>query len=85
MTRLPFSRFRMPLLIIAILFAVTFVQLGLVTVAFDKLGLSSHSALLLLVMTLTGSLINLPLFIVKADETRFRMLPPALKKALLAQ
>jgi uncharacterized membrane protein len=85
MTRLPFPRLRMLLLMVAFLFLVTLVQLGLVTVAFDKLGLSSYSAFLLLVITLAGSLVNLPIFIVKADETRFRMLPPALKKALLAQ
>jgi uncharacterized membrane protein len=83
MTRLPFSR--LLLLMVALLFLVSLVQLGLVTVAFDKLGLSSYSAFLLLVITLAGRLINLPMFIMKADETRFRMLPPALKKALLGQ
>lgn len=85
MTRMPFSRLRMLLLMVALLLLVTLVQLGLVTVAFDKLGLSSYSAFLLLVITLAGSSINLPLFTMKAGKASFRMLPPALKKALLAQ
>ena len=62
----------MPFQIIAaiFLFAVLFVfiQIGVVTVAFDKLGLSHGSAMLLLVTSLLGSSINLPLF--KVDATR---------------
>ena len=62
----------MPLQIIAaiFLFAVLFVfiQIGVVTVAFDKLGLSQGSAMLLLITSLLGSSINLPLF--KVDATR---------------
>jgi uncharacterized membrane protein len=81
----PISQLRMLVLVIPLLVLVTFVQLGVVTVAFDKLGLSSYSAFLLLVITLAGSLINLPMFIVNADRTRFRLLAPAQKKALLAQ
>jgi len=45
-----------------------FIQIGVVTVAFDKLGLSHGSAMLLLVTSLLGSSINLPLF--KVDATR---------------
>ena len=62
----------MPLQILAaILFATmlfVFVQIGVVTIAFDKLGLSQGSAMLLLITSLAGSGINLPLFTV--DATR---------------
>ena len=36
------------------------VQLGVLTIAFDKLGLSAESALLLFISSLIGSAINLP-------------------------
>jgi len=61
-----------PLQIIAALFLAAtlfmFIQIGVVTVAFDKLGLSQGSAMLLLITSLLGSSINLPLFTV--DATR---------------
>lgn len=44
----------------AMLFAL--IQVGLLSIAFDKLGLSSDSAMLLLISSLLGSGINLPLF-----------------------
>ncbi|MEX0386703.1 DUF1614 domain-containing protein [Spiribacter onubensis] len=62
----------MPFQIIAAIFLFAllfvFIQIGVVTVAFDKLGLSHGSAMLLLVTSLLGSSINLPLF--KVDATR---------------
>ncbi|RZU99125.1 DUF1614 domain-containing protein [Spiribacter vilamensis] len=62
----------MPLQILAAIFLATllfvFVQIGVVTIAFDKLGLSQGSAMLLLITSLVGSGINLPLFTV--DATR---------------
>jgi uncharacterized membrane protein len=62
----------MPLQILAaiLLFATLFVfiQVGVVTVAFEKLGLSQGSAMLLLITSLIGSGVNLPLFTV--DATR---------------
>ncbi len=62
----------MPLQIIAgiFLFATLFVfiQIGVLTVAFDKLGLSQGSAMLLLISSLLGSSVNLPLF--KLDAAR---------------
>ena len=62
----------MPLQIIAAIFLFAtlfvFIQIGVVTVAFDKLGLSQGSAMLLLISSLLGSSINLPLF--KVDTTR---------------
>ncbi len=62
----------MPFQIIAAIFLFAtlfvFIQIGVVTVAFDKLGLSQGSAMLLLIASLFGSSINLPLFTV--DATR---------------
>ena len=64
---MPFSPLRLLLFILALAFLVIFVQIGLISIAFDKLGLSEDSAYLLLLCTLIGSLINLPLFSLKAD------------------
>lgn len=73
------SPLRLLLLVAVTAFLVTFVQLGLLRIAFDKLGLSQDSAYLLLVVTLFGSLINLPLFTVATDvaaqERRLRAVP----------
>lgn len=46
------------------------VQIGLVTISFEKLGLSQQSALLLLFSSLLGSAINLPLFSMRIDEPK---------------
>jgi uncharacterized membrane protein len=45
----------------------TVVQLGAVTLAIDKLGLSIYSAFLLLAASLFGSLINVPMFVMRDD------------------
>ncbi len=63
----PVSAFYLLLLIFTLGFLLAFIQIGILTIAFDKLGLSPHSALLLLVTSLFGSLINLPLFTIKAE------------------
>ena len=47
-------------------FLIAFVQVGLLAIAFDKLGLSPNSAYLLLITSLFGSFINLPLFSIPA-------------------
>ena len=41
--------------------------MGVLTLALDKLGLSTHTAMLLLACTLLGSTINLPLFQITAE------------------
>ena len=64
---MPFSPLYFALLLAALVLLATFVQVGALTLAFDKLGLSANSALLLLSSSLIGSLINLPLFSVKAE------------------
>jgi uncharacterized membrane protein len=72
----PFSPIHLVLFVIAVTALIAFVQIGLVTVAFDKLGLSSHSALLLLISSLIGSAINLPLFSLKAEPPKSTMTNP---------
>ncbi len=64
---MPFSPFYFALLLVALGLLAVFVQVGALTLAFDKLGLSPNSATLLLFTSLLGSLINLPLFSVKAE------------------
>ncbi len=64
---MPFSPLRMLLFILALSFLIIFVQIGLISIAFDRLGLSEESAYLLLLCTLAGSLFNLPLFSLKTD------------------
>ena len=63
----PFSPLHFLLFIAAIVLLLAFIQIGILSIAFDKLGLSSHSAVLLLFSSLFGSAINLPLFSVAAD------------------
>jgi uncharacterized membrane protein len=60
------------ILLFAFGFLIAVVQLGLVRIAFAKLGLDASSAYLLLITSLMGSLINLPLFRIHTD-----LQPPA--------
>lgn len=55
------------LLVFIFLLAVMIIYLGIFTIALDKLGLSTHTAMLLLACTLFGSGINLPLFQITAQ------------------
>lgn len=56
-----------------------FVQLGLLSVAFAKLGLSGDSAFLLLALSLLGSWFNLPLFTISGGPSQpVPKLPPPL-------
>ena len=67
---------RLLLLIVLLGFTLAFVQMGVISVAFEKLGLSRDSAFLLLLTTLFGSLINLPLFTFDASWTPAELPPP---------
>jgi uncharacterized membrane protein len=59
------------------LFLLTFVlallaamaQLGALQIAFDKLGLAPEAVVWLFILTLLGSMVNLPLLTIKADST----------------
>lgn len=67
---------RLLLFIAALAILIGFVQVGLVSIAFDKLGLSPQSAYLLLMCTLLGSLVNLPLFSLAAESAEPPRMPP---------
>ena len=69
---------RLLLFILALIFLASFVQVGLISIAFDKLGLSPESAYLLLLCTLIGSMFNLPLFSLKTDSAAQPRIPPEL-------
>lgn len=69
-------------LIIGLLLA--FVQVGILTIAFQKLGLSSHSAFMLLFASLFGSAVNLPLMKIKAERPSLEDMPEQLRE-LMAQ
>ena len=72
----PFSPLRLLLFIFLLAFLFGFVQIGLFTIAYDKLGLSPHAAYLVLLASLVGSLINLPLFSIEADPPHPDDFPP---------
>ncbi len=57
-------------------------QIGIFTLAFDKLGLSADSAMLLLFASLLGSTINLPLFRIKASAADGVTLTPRILRLL---
>jgi len=73
--RSPFSLLYLLLFLFLLSLLLTLAQFGLVTIAFDKLGLSLSSALLLLASSLFGSAINLPLFSIKAEQPDERLQP----------
>ena len=67
--------------LIALLAAlIGFVELGVLTVAFDKLGLSARSAYLLLMTTLAGSFLNLPLFRIRSEPHPASPIPPQFRE-----
>ncbi|HEY0635737.1 MAG TPA: DUF1614 domain-containing protein [Gammaproteobacteria bacterium] len=70
------------LLLLLLLAAIVLIQVGLVRVAFDRLGLSESSAVLLLISSLAGSAINLPLFTLTATPPA-QPLPPPLRLGFL--
>jgi len=75
--RSPFSPLHLILFIFALGVLIACIQVGLLTIAFDKLGLSASSAFLLLFSSLFGSAVNLPLFTIKAEPPpREYMLSP---------
>lgn len=61
-------------------FLIGLVQVGMIRIAFDKLGLSEASAFLLLFSSLAGSLINLPLFRITAEPSSPAPPPPPLTR-----
>ncbi len=64
--RLPYSPLPLLVFVFALGLLLAVVQIGALTIAFDKLGLTTGSAFLLLFASLFGSAINLPLATVSA-------------------
>jgi len=68
-----------PLYLLFLLFCLSllfaFVQIGLLTIAFEKLGLSPEAGLVLIFASLFGSMINLPLFSMKAEAPPATQIP----------
>lgn len=71
-------RYLLPIIALAML--VMSIQLGVLTIAFEKLGLSPDSALLLFLTILGGSLVNLTLFSMKSEPPRLEDIPPPLRE-----
>lgn len=68
------------LLIAALAMLLMSIQLGALSVAFEKLDLSPDSATLLFLTILGGSLVNLPLFSMKSDPPNLEKMPPNLRE-----
>jgi uncharacterized membrane protein len=68
--RSPFSPLPLLLFVLAVGLLLVFAQVGALTIAFEKLGLSPNSAFLLLFGSLLGSAINIPLGTVQAAPNR---------------
>jgi len=66
---LPASPLRPLLLILLLAFLLGMIQVNLLVIAFDKLGLSPSSALLLLFSALIGSAINLPVARLRSEKS----------------
>ena len=76
------SRQKLFFFLFAIGFLIAFIQVGLLSIAFNKLGLSANSAYTLLILSLFGSLVNLPLFRIRSQRNE-EIPPPTLLFSLL--
>lgn len=65
--RSPFSPFHFIFLLVVVSALMGVIQFGIVTLTLEKLGLSVSQAFLLLISSLFGSLINIPLFKIDAE------------------
>lgn len=64
---MPFSPLHLLVFLFLLGFLMAVVFTGVMTITFEKLGLSAESAFLLLMSSLLGSAVNLPLFQIKAE------------------
>ena len=64
--RSPFAPLYFVFFLFVLILLVVFIQVGALAIAFDKLGLSANSAILLLFSSFFGSAVNLPLFTIQA-------------------
>jgi uncharacterized membrane protein len=79
---MPFNPMQLIGFVLVLVLLLTFVQVGVLTVAFQKLGLSSHSAFVLLFASLFGSAVNLPLFQIKAERPPLETIPEQLREVM---
>ena len=63
----PFSPAYLLFILVVISFLLAFIQIGLITITLAKLGLTPRFALLLLMASLFGSTINIPLFKIHSE------------------
>ncbi len=75
---MPFSPLHLLAFLLLLALLLVLVQVGLVAVAFEKLGLSAGQGLLLLAASLVGSTVNLPLFKIRSEAPP-TPLPPLLR------
>ena len=76
---------RLLLFVIALAILLAIVHVGLISISFSKLGLTRESAFIFLFFSLFGSLVNIPLFTVKAKagiERRAHYVPAYLQPYL---
>lgn len=78
----PYSHKHLLGFVIAVAFLIALIQVGVITVVFDKLGLSHNSAYLLLFASLFGSGVNLPVFSIPAEKPSGHELPWQLRGLL---
>ena len=64
----PFSSLTTALIVFALLILFIFIFFGLIGAAFGRIGFSSQAIVLLLLATLIGSFINIPLFTLESHE-----------------
>lgn len=79
----PFSLIYLLIFLFLLGLLMAIAQFGIITFAFDKLGLQASSAALLLFGSLFGSAINLPLFTIRAERPDTPL--PPLPRGLLGQ
>lgn len=72
---MPFQPLHLILFIFLISLLIAVVQVGLVSIAFERLGLSASSGYLLLFASLFGSAVNLPAFTIEARPPREDIIP----------
>jgi uncharacterized membrane protein len=71
----PFQPLQLILFIVVLSLLVAVVQVGLVSIAFERLGLSASSGYLLLFASLFGSAVNLPAFTIEARPSNVEIPP----------
>ena len=79
---MPFNPLQLLGFVLVLGLLLTFVQVGILTVAFEKLGLSSHSAFVLLFASLFGSAVNLPITKVDAEQPPLESIPEQLREVM---